>query len=211
MHEALFVPDFRYMAELPPRRLRNIAEGKVKSFKIDESMEAVLKSLRDRWNLNDSAHALRRAVVMLATVTELVDKGLAVSVTVSEGELVMTFDDESDVIHLGEVGEIQDHSIDADANTPLTAFDEEGKELPKYKCHKVVWALPINILSSVTDGSGDYMMSSSIAGYSAIRLDRHFMEKHDPECGGYLVIYKDGYMSYSPKEAFEDGYSLIAY
>lgn len=36
-----------------------------------------------------------------------------------------------------------------------------------------------------------------------------YMEKHQPKVGGYFVIYTDGYRSFSPAEAFEDGYTLV--
>ncbi len=32
-----------------------------------------------------------------------------------------------------------------------------------------------------------------------------WMAKHQPHVGGYLVRYVDGYMSYSPRIAFENG------
>jgi hypothetical protein len=42
-----------------------------------------------------------------------------------------------------------------------------------------------------------------------VRVDRHFVKKHDPESGGYLVRYADGYMSFSPAAAFEGGYTQV--
>jgi hypothetical protein len=35
------------------------------------------------------------------------------------------------------------------------------------------------------------------------------MHKHKPQVGGYYVLYKDGYASFSPASAFEEGYDLI--
>jgi hypothetical protein len=35
------------------------------------------------------------------------------------------------------------------------------------------------------------------------------MTKHAPEVGGYYVVYADGYKSYSPAKAFEDGYTQV--
>jgi hypothetical protein len=37
-----------------------------------------------------------------------------------------------------------------------------------------------------------------------------FMSKHKPVAGGYFVVYEDGYESFSPAQAFEEGYTLIA-
>ena len=42
-----------------------------------------------------------------------------------------------------------------------------------------------------------------------IKVDRAYMNKHKPEVGGYYLRYEDGYESWSPAKAFEDGYSLI--
>ena len=36
-----------------------------------------------------------------------------------------------------------------------------------------------------------------------------FVQKHNPQSGGYYVRYEDGYESYSPAEAFESGYTPI--
>ena len=35
------------------------------------------------------------------------------------------------------------------------------------------------------------------------------MEKHKPHAGGYYVVYDDGYKSFSPAKAFEEGYRLL--
>ena len=37
-----------------------------------------------------------------------------------------------------------------------------------------------------------------------------YVTKHDPQPGGYFVVYNDGYQSYSPPAAFEEGYTQIA-
>ena len=37
-----------------------------------------------------------------------------------------------------------------------------------------------------------------------------FMAKHKPVVGGYFVVYEDGYESFSPARAFEEGYTPIA-
>ncbi len=36
-----------------------------------------------------------------------------------------------------------------------------------------------------------------------------YFQRHKPEVGGYFVVYEDGYQSYSPAKAFEDGYTRI--
>lgn len=41
-------------------------------------------------------------------------------------------------------------------------------------------------------------------------MSREWMTKHNPVVGGYLVLYDDGYCSFSPAEAFESGYTRIS-
>ena len=36
-----------------------------------------------------------------------------------------------------------------------------------------------------------------------------WLDKHNPAVGGYYVVYKDGYESFSPAQAFEEGYARI--
>lgn len=82
-------------------------------------------------------------------------------------------------------------------------------EMPKYKCHKDVWALKIrDIKESTLDGKLVTLEFEEI-GYASLGVDADWYYKHKPVVGGYYVVYKDGYSSFSPKQAFEDGYSLI--
>lgn len=80
--------------------------------------------------------------------------------------------------------------------------------MPLYKCHKVVGALKIDKIVPKTDGG--VMLHFVATTYAPIRMDRDWVEKHDPQAGGYFVVYKDGYKSFSPAKAFESGYTLIA-
>ena len=87
-------------------------------------------------------------------------------------------------------------------------------EMPKYKSHKEVWALKIK--SIVRDGEGENRESDGSAiitpeeeGYAPFRVEGDYLHKHKPQVGGYYVVYKDGYKSFSPAEAFEEGNTLI--
>ncbi len=90
------------------------------------------------------------------------------------------------------------------------------REMPKYKCHKEVHALKIKLIefdrdlaqkdNRETDGSALMVVEE---GYGSIKVDYTYVRKHKPEVGGYYVVYKGGYTSYSPAEAFEEGYTLI--
>lgn len=83
----------------------------------------------------------------------------------------------------------------ADIGQPMRA-------LPRYTCHKQVWALKIksvgtDILQFEDDDYGPR------CGFEAAK----YITKHNPQPGGYWVQYDDGYESYSPAEAFEQGYT----
>jgi hypothetical protein len=94
----------------------------------------------------------------------------------------------------------------------------EQRELPRYQCHKKVWALKIKSIvldaelakAEDRDSDGSAMITPEDPGYAPFRADRDYVHKHRPEAGGYYVVYDDGYASWSPSKAFEDGYSLIA-
>ena len=82
-------------------------------------------------------------------------------------------------------------------------------ELPKYKCHKIVHAAKITeIESHESNGFGSHTMIFGEVGMEQFLTDV-WKEKHNPQVGGYFVIYEDNYISYSPAEAFEAGYTKI--
>lgn len=80
-------------------------------------------------------------------------------------------------------------------------------ELPKYKCHKEVWALKIKAVVWNDDESGTLYFEEE--GYDPIRVDYKFMKKHWPQPGMYFIVYSDNYSSVSPEKVFEEGYTLI--
>lgn len=82
-------------------------------------------------------------------------------------------------------------------------------EMPKYKCHKEVWALKIDSLKARVPDDGTLLLTPAEQGYAAFILDADFVAKHKPETGGYYVVYDDGYKSFSPAKAFEDGYTKL--
>ncbi len=81
-----------------------------------------------------------------------------------------------------------------------TAVEGCSREMPRYECHKKVWALKIARVS------GCWIYPEDV-GYAAFQVDDDYLNKHDPQAGGYYVVYKDGYKSYSPAKAFEEGYT----
>lgn len=81
-------------------------------------------------------------------------------------------------------------------------------EMPRYRCHKEVRALKI---AHIGEGEGDdsSWLYPADVGYRAIEVSPEYMAKHKPKAGGYYVVYNDGYKSFSPAEAFEEGYKPI--
>jgi hypothetical protein len=113
------------------------------------------------------------------------------------------------------------------------------QELPRYRCHKEVWALKIAEVRTVQEpvyeravcrgcaalgsacgrcercqwlaehGNPGYVIVPEDQRYARFCVTAAWVNQHKPQAGGYWVVYKDGYQSFSPKEAFEDGYALI--
>ena len=77
--------------------------------------------------------------------------------------------------------------------------------MQKYECHKTVEAMKIHKVDTLADGSVTLVAKDS----GAFNVTKEWFERHEPQIGGYLVRYQDGYTSYSPAQAFEDGYTLI--
>lgn len=93
--------------------------------------------------------------------------------------------------------------------------NEASREMPRYKCHKEVWALKIAAIKRDGEGEpdretdGTAMITPVETGYAPFEISHEFMRKHKPEVGGYYVVYKDGYKSFSPAAAFEEGYASV--
>jgi hypothetical protein len=84
-------------------------------------------------------------------------------------------------------------------------------ELPRYRCHKEVRAGRITGIQEVflSEGFGTGVLMDLHLEGGWVRVPVEWMERHEPKVGGYYVVYKDGYTSYSPAEAFEEGYTRI--
>ncbi len=96
----------------------------------------------------------------------------------------------------------------------LAAASGDAAQLPRYQCHKKVWALKIKSVAlmdsdGIHESDGSATITPEDDGYSPFMVGRAFVEKHKPVAGGYYVVYDDGYKSFSPAKAFEDGYTLL--
>lgn len=79
--------------------------------------------------------------------------------------------------------------------------------LPRYRCHKEVHAVRILELRARSDGGATIIPDEP--GVRPLIVSHEYLAKHKPQAGGYYVIYADGYKSWSPKQAFEEGYIRI--
>lgn len=50
--------------------------------------------------------------------------------------------------------------------------------------------------------------NQTITNPAKIRVSKHWANRHRPQPRGFVVIYEDGYISYSPGEPFLNGYDL---
>lgn len=82
-------------------------------------------------------------------------------------------------------------------------------KMPKYKCHKEVWAIKIDDIDLNFDGKGAARITPEDPRHPPFLLDIAFMQKHQPLIGGYIVVYEDDYISFSPEKPFEEGYEQI--
>lgn len=81
-------------------------------------------------------------------------------------------------------------------------------EMPRYQCHKKVWALKIKQIGEIDD-NGCQALIFEDKGYLPIKVDYDYRSRNRPAVGGYYVVYEDGYKSYSPAKAFEEGYTRL--
>lgn len=79
-------------------------------------------------------------------------------------------------------------------------------ELPQYKCHKVVRAGKILATARNPNEDAVFLDVDGVVN-KWLFAPTGWLNKHNPDIGGYLVAYEDGYLSYSPAAAFEAGYS----
>jgi hypothetical protein len=92
---------------------------------------------------------------------------------------------------------------------------QNAAEMPRYKSHKRVWALKIKEIAptftEVTDTREQVQTGAWIfpeeSGYAQFHVGQDYITKHAPKVGGYYVVYADGYKSWSPAQAFEEGYT----
>lgn len=86
-------------------------------------------------------------------------------------------------------------------------------QYPQFKAHKTVQAFKIKAVEQTSANQafpgGSWEIIPEDAALFVARVEHSWFEKHRPLAGGYFVQYADGYKSFSPAKAFEEGYILI--
>lgn len=77
-----------------------------------------------------------------------------------------------------------------------------------FESHKTVEAYKIVSVMPTNDG-GKLSLEKRDGSTLRVKVSHAYMLKHEPRAGGYYVKYVDGYESFSPAKAFEDGYTLL--
>ena len=92
--------------------------------------------------------------------------------------------------------------------------------LPRYRSHKIVQAARIVAVHRFDEApQGVKSLTLEVLGKEGVQefdpndsslKQGSIFARYTPEPGDYLVVYQpDGYISISPKAAFEDGYTII--
>jgi hypothetical protein len=88
-----------------------------------------------------------------------------------------------------------------------------NENLPLYQCHKKVRAAKIGSIAQhgqTGAASLDLVMPEGVGErFLSVDVTAEWMARFKPETGGYYVVYQDGYASFSPAKAFEEGYELL--
>lgn len=86
-------------------------------------------------------------------------------------------------------------------------MDDAKQRIPQYQCHKKVRAAKIIEIHYQLGAKAVLKFEEDIG--LAVVVDAVYLTKHDPRIGGYYILYEDGYESFSPAQAFEEGYTRI--
>ena len=79
--------------------------------------------------------------------------------------------------------------------------------MPRYVSHKTVWALKIKAIE-YSIGYNGAILHFEKEQYRSVQVDADYLNRHRPQSGGYFVLYEGGYISWSPADVFEAGYTL---
>lgn len=85
-------------------------------------------------------------------------------------------------------------------------------ELAKWQSHKIVKAgklLPVQITNDEGEGTSTVMIEDVNGAPAKVIMPTNAFARGTPQPGDYIVIYADGYRSWSPAQTFEEGYTRL--
>jgi hypothetical protein len=71
---------------------------------------------------------------------------------------------------------------------------------PHYRTNKYVRAVKIAKMDTLDNGAVRIFPDGDVDPFDVTAV---WMAKHTPEVGGYVIVYADGYMSWSPAASFD--------
>lgn len=88
-------------------------------------------------------------------------------------------------------------------------MNEPQRQMPLYQSHKKVWALKIAAIEIHEDRSATIAPADD--GFAPLKTRVGWADRFEgsEDDRGYYVQYEDGFTSWSPSKAFEEGYTRI--
>ena len=86
--------------------------------------------------------------------------------------------------------------------------------MAEYQCHKIVNAAVIKEVTGAYQKGADLALVIGLPGtdiempYLAVA---DMVARYEPKAGDYVVLYENGYVSISPKQQFDEGYTQISF
>ena len=88
----------------------------------------------------------------------------------------------------------------------------DDREMPRYKCCKIVHALQIKHVGPEyrdPDHTLVHELEFEEDGYASIDVSSSWVWKNEPKPGGYYVVFEDGHKACLPAGVFRDDDTLI--
>lgn len=87
-------------------------------------------------------------------------------------------------------------------------MDATVNDMPAFVSHKRVQAAPIVEVHEGHNGFDAVTVDLGDGRKLRVPCETAMFLRHAPAPGDYLVRYSDGYLSFSPKRAFDEGYTV---
>ena len=106
-----------------------------------------------------------------------------------------------------------DHTQQDQQTQQQTKLKATRDDMPAYLCHKEVQALKIKSVEQPNPTDSALVKGTKITfedgRFEPLWVEPEVTARRTPIPGDYYVVYKDGYQSFSPAAAFEEGYVKV--